>query len=49
MIKNKVKVTKKFNFEDINEDDMFKRIASLDPKKATNANDISKDVLLAGL
>ena len=25
---------------DTNEDEMFKRIASLDPKKATNANDI---------
>ena len=46
MIKNKIKITKKFKFEDINEDDMFKRIASLDPKKATNANDIPKDVLL---
>ena len=29
MIKNKIKITKKFKFEDIDEDDMFKRIASL--------------------
>ena len=46
MIKDRIKVTTRFKFKDTNEDDMFKRIASLDPKKATNANDIPKNVLL---
>ena len=44
MIKHKVKVEKEFNFKDTNADKMFKRIYSLDPKKATNANDLPKDV-----
>ena len=46
MIKEKIKVEKTFKFEDVDEDEMFKRIYALDPKKATNANDIPKDILI---
>ena len=46
MIKSKVKIEKKFSFENTDTDEMFKRILSLDPKKATNANDIPKDILI---
>ena len=46
MIKDKIKVEKTFKFVDTNEDEMFKRIFSLDPKKATNSNDIPKNILI---
>ena len=46
MIKHHVKVEKTFKFLDTNADEMFKRIYSLDPKKATNTNDIPKDILI---
>ena len=46
MIKDKVKVEKTFKFANVDEDEMFKRIYTLDPKKATNANDIPKDILI---
>ena len=44
MIKNKINVTKKFKFEDIDEEKMHKRIMSLDPKKSSN-NDIPTKIL----
>ena len=45
MINNKVKVTSKFKFRDTNADEMYRRIISLDSKKAVPAGDVSVDVL----
>ena len=46
MIKHHVKVKRTFKFSNTNEDEMFKRIYALDPKKATNENDIPKNILI---
>ena len=45
MIKNKVQVTTKFKFEDISADEMYRKILSLDSKKAIPEKDVSVDVL----
>ena len=45
MIKNKVKVTSKFKFKDTNADSMYRKIISLDSKKAVPEGDVSVDVL----
>ena len=43
MIKNKVKVTSKFKFKDTNADSMYRKIISLDSKKAVPEGDVSVD------
>ena len=45
MIKNKVQVTTKFEFRDISADEMYRKILSLDSKKAIPEKDVSVDVL----
>jgi hypothetical protein len=45
MIKNKVTVTTKFNFSDTTPEEMYKKIISLNSKKASPENDVSVDVL----
>ena len=47
MIKDKVKVEKTLKFADVDKDEMFKGIYALDPQKATNANDVPKDILIS--
>ena len=45
-IKENVKVENKFEFKDITEDDMYSKIRSLDPKKASIENDIPAKILI---
>ena len=45
-INENVKVEKRFEFRDVTEDEMFKKIVELDPKKACMKNDIPPKVLL---
>ena len=45
MIKSKVNVSKKFQFEDVEMDEMYDKIKSLDPKKGSS-QDIPTDILI---
>ena len=45
MIKSKVKVSTKFKFKDTNAEEMYRKILSLDSKKAVPEGDVSVDVL----
>ena len=45
MIKSKVNVSQKFNFGDVDKDEMYEKIKSLDPKKGSS-NDIPTDILI---
>ena len=45
MIKSKVRISQKFKFEDIGNDDMYEMIKSLDPKKR-RSGDIPPNMLI---
>ena len=45
MIKSKVNITQKFKFENIDKDQMYEKIKSLDPKKGSS-EDIPTDILI---
>ena len=45
MIKSKVNISQKFKFEDIDKDEMYNKIKSLDPKKGSSG-DIPTDILI---
>ena len=46
MIKKNIQVEKKFNFADTTEDEMYKKVKSLDPKSACQENDIPAKLLI---
>ena len=45
MINSKVKISSKFKFKDTNAEEMYRKIISLDSKKAVPEGDVSVDVL----
>jgi hypothetical protein len=45
MIKSKVNVSQKFTFDDVDKDEMYEKIKSLDPKKGSS-KDIPTDILI---
>ena len=45
MIKSKVNISQKFKFEDIDKDEMYDKIISLDPKKGSS-KDIPTEILI---